>query len=269
MNEVFLFFSAITRLACIGFVVIAGLTIPEAWNLIYETTYTKEGNTILVPIETCKPLSITLDNDTSTFSGNTTFTFPNLDDAADNCHTLKFFVNASVASMFFASVAILLFIIFDLVSRYCTGPISRSSVVGMSLFLAFMLIQTAAASHAIYNECQHWVSFYEERFAELEKAEVDEVRTYGNKFFFFLTSIMAVTCAGLLVIDSILGFCFGPAPKRNDKKTNDQDSHVASPVNTSNEAAADIMDTMDNDVGTTDYQEQPSCASNPKSWTSY
>jgi hypothetical protein len=269
MNEVFLFFSAITRLACIGFVVIAGLTIPEAWNLINETTYMKEGTTILVPIETCKPLSITLDYENSTFVGNTTYTFPNLDDAADTCHTLKYFINASVASMFFAGVAILFFILFDMMSRYCTGPISRSSVVGMSLFLAFMLIQTAACTFAIYNECQYWITFYEDRFAELEKTEVDEVRTYGNKFFFFLTSIVAVSCAGLLVIDSILGFCAGPAPKRSNKKSNEQDSYVAPPMNTTNTVAADSNDTMDNNVATTDYPEQPTNAPNPKSWTSY
>jgi hypothetical protein len=268
MNEALLFLSAITRLACIGFVVIAALTIPEAWNLINETTYSKEGKIVFVPLETCKPLSITLDNSTSSFVGNTTFTFPNLNDVADNCHTLKYFINASVASMFFAGVAILLFIVFDMMSRYCTGPISRSSVVGMSLFLAFMLIQTAACSYALFNECQHWVSFYEEQFALFEKSEVDEVRTYANKFFFFLTSIMAVVCAGLLVIDSILGFCSGAAPKRNGKKNKEQE-FVAAPMNTAATAAAESNDTMDFDVETNNFPEQPSNTPDPRSWTNY
>ena len=266
MNEALLFFSAATRLACIGFVVIAGLTIPEAWNLINETTYTKEGSTVFVPIETCKPLSITLD---SALAVNATFTFPNLTDATDNCHTFQYFINASVASMFLAGVAILLFILLDMMSRYCTGPISRSSVMGMSLFLAFILIQTAACSFALYNECQYWTTFYEDRFEDLENSGVDEVRTYANKFFFFLTSIVAVVCAGLLVIDSILGFCVTTKPKRDNKKEKEQESYVATPVNTTNTVAADSNDSMENDAAATDYPEQSSNAPNPKSWTSY
>lgn len=266
MNEGFFWFSAIARLACIGFVVIAGFTIPEALNLITETSYLSEGNTILIPIEACW---IIPDFESSTFDGNATFTFSNLNDAALKCHSLKYFINASVASMVFAGAAIILFILFDLMSRCCAGSISRSSVAGMSLFLAFMLSQTAASTYAIYNECQFWVTFNEERFTKLEETEGDEVRTYGNVIFFLLTTIVAVACAGLLVIDSIFGLYVGTAPKRNNKNGNEQESYEASPVNSTNTVVFDSNETMGNDVATTDFTEQPTNDTNPRSWTSY
>ena len=255
MEVVLLLIRAIPRLACIGFLVVAALTIPEAWNLIQDETfaYTQEGSTAWVPLQTCFALDYTS-------TGNT-----NLDETNTNCHSLEYFINASVASMFFTGVAILLFIVFDIMSRYCTGPISRASVSGMSLFLAFLLIQTAACTYAIYNECQYWVSFYEQQFAALGRNDVEEVRTYANKFLFFLTSIMALACAGLLLIDSVVGFCVGPTPKGN--KTANEEEYVAPAATGTSTVAADSHDyTMEYDVAT---PEQPSQEPNTRSWTSY
>ncbi len=259
MEAVLLLISAIPRLACIGFVVMAALTIPEAWNLIQDETfaYTQEETTVWVPLQTCFALDYTS-------TGN-----PNLGDAVanTNCHTLKYFINASVASMFFTGIAILLFLLFDIMSRYCAGPISRASVSGMSLFLAFLLIQTAACTYAIYNECLYWVSFYEEQFAALGRNDVEEIRTYANKFFFFLTSIMAVACAGLLLIDSVVGFCVGPTAKRNNKAN--EEEYVAPTATGTGTVAADSHDTMEYDAATNNHPEQPSQEPNPQSWTSY
>jgi hypothetical protein len=259
LNEILLFIGAIARLACIGFVVVAGMTIPEAWNLISETTYTKENNTVYVPIETCKPLSILLDsNITIDFSDNVT-------GSINNCHTLKYFINASVASMIFAGVAILMFILFDFISRYFKGIITRSSVLGMSLFLTFILIQTAACSYALYNECKHWEDYYTSRFDELERSEVDEVRTYANKFFFFLTSILALVSAGLLLLDSILGLCVRDGATKNNKNSSNVESCTVptNPVSINNN---DAKESYDNDVPDSTITEQPV---NPKSWTNY
>jgi hypothetical protein len=212
----------------------------------------------MVPLQTCKPLSIVAFYENSTYAGNTTFSFPNLDNIDDNCHTLKYFINASVASMFFAGVAILMFICFDMLSKCNSGHFSRASVQGMSNFLIFLLIQTAACSYAIYNECQYWVTFYEERFAELEEAQIDEVRTYGNEFLFFMTSIVAVACAGLLFIDFILGFFVGMIPTKDNKKAKESESYAASPV-----------DTMENDAVPNEYPEQSTNTPNSRSWTTY
>jgi hypothetical protein len=256
MNKIVLLLSSVSRFACVGFVVMAGMAIPEAWNLIDETTYTKEGNMVYVPIETCKPLSISLDN------GNTTITFPALTGPSDNCHTLRYFINACVASMFFAGLAIAVFLLFDMSSRFCKKAVSRSSVVGMSLFLAFILVQTAACCYALYKECNYWIVFYEERFQSLEQDDVNEVRTYANKFFFFLTSIIAIGCAGLLVVDSVVAFCVGDPPNRSSKQ---QPEPNIAPAQTT--PVAEPND-IENDAAPNDFQEQAT-TTDPKSWTNY
>jgi hypothetical protein len=246
MNVATLLISVITRLACIGFVVVAGFTIPEAWNLLKETEQvaTLEDNIVYIPIEIC--------------FGTETIT--------DNCHSLRFFINACVASMFFAGFAILLFFLFDCMSRFCKGPITRPSVIGMCLFLTFILVQTAACNYALYKECMYWEEYFMKYYTEIESVDVKDVRTYGNKFFFLLTGIAALSSAGLLFLESVVAFCSGDTTRRNDDIPKQQEQMMETPLTAAASSSHANANYPTDDPTIAHALDQPA---NPQSWTSY
>ena len=261
--------SAITRLACLGFVVVAGMTIPQAWDLLDEHLFNLEGNVMYVPIVLCGPSSITIENTQLNF---------NIDNTNEGCHTLQYFINASVASMFFSGAAILIFIIWDALSKYFTGPIAQTAtVIGMGLVLIFILFQTAAVNYALYNECNYWEDYYMDRFKEAESSAVisgytsnldlsaiQEVQTYGNPFFFFLTCVMALVCSGLLLLDVLVGLLFrhGTKPK-NDEATIDPSTADSSQLKNSTSSGHEGKEAEHNEDP---LPEQPP---DHRNWTSY
>jgi hypothetical protein len=261
--------SAVTRLACLTFVVVAGMTIPQAWDLLNENTFTKEGNVVYVPLEQCSRSSITIDNAQLNLNKEST---------NDDCHTLQYFINASVASMFFSGAAILIFVLWDSLSKYCTRPIARSfAIMGMSLFLIFILFQTAAVNYALYKECNYWEDYYLDRFKDsetsavitgysnnLDLSDIEDVQTYGDPFFFFLTCIMALTCSGLLLLDALVDFVFG----RTTKPTNDD----TAPIESSTDSTQRNSNTTTNSEAKSAVPEEDPSPEQPvdhKNWTSY
>lgn len=205
-------FTFFTRVACGFFLIAAGFCIPEAWRL-NESEYTRdgsEGQIVFVPLEICDKPSITINDQIIMFN----------DADVSNCHTLEYLINACVASIFFSGVALLVFFLFDSLARCNAGPVSRSSVLGMSFFLTFIFIQTAACLYALYKECSYWEEYFMDRFAEVDGIAVSDVRTYGDKRIFFATCILALGCAGLLLIDTPLQFCAedSSTPVRRNKE---------------------------------------------------
>lgn len=245
-------FTAVTRLACAGFVVFACFAIPEAWNL-NTGDYSKDstGTIVYVPIEICDKQSISVDGNAILFDGK-----------LDSCHTLDFLINACVASIIFACAAMLLFFFFDGMARYNCGPVSRSSVLGMSLFLTFILVQTAVCCYALYNECKYWEDYFMERFDALGSSQVKDVQTYGNTFYFFYTCIAALACAGLLLIDTIMIFCSGDGEKRS-KPAAQKAAEPAPSVAASSDANQSL------DENTFAEESAPERPADPSKWTNY
>jgi hypothetical protein len=247
--------SAVTRLACLGFVVVAGMTIPQAWDILNETSFSKEGNTVYVPIELCSASSIAIEYSQLNFTREST---------NDGCHTLQYFINACVASMFFSGAAILIFILWDALSKYCAGPVARfSTTMGMSLFLTFILFQTAAVNYALYKECNYWTDYYMDRFKEAGTSSISDVQTYGDPFFFFLTCVMALSCSGLLLLDALVGFFFSRATKPTKDDAIDVRSTDSTHLNSNTSSTPGVMAV---DPVEDPPQEQPM---DPKRWTSY
>jgi hypothetical protein len=197
----------------------------------------------------------------------------NRDSTNDGCHTLQYFINACVVSMFLAGVANLFFILWDVLSKYCAKPIARSTTTaGMRLFLTFILLQTAAANYALYKECNYWKDYYLDRFNEAETnavtsgysnnlnlSSIDDVQTYGDPLFFFLTCVLALTCSGLLLLDGILRGSTQPSKEDGVDVRSTDSTHLQS--NTSFPPVVMPVDSVADSA-----PEQPT---NPKSWTSY
>jgi hypothetical protein len=198
--------TVLTRIVCICFLVAAGFSIPQAWRL-NESEYTRGGNdnkTVSVPIEICDKQSVAVDGQVIIFPGNQNA----------SCHTLEYLINACVASIMFAGVAMLIFFVFDVLARCKAGPVSRSSVLGMSFFMTFILIQAGACCYALYKECKHWEVYFMDRFDELETDQFNNVKTYGNKLYFIVTCFLALGCALLLLLDTLFNCCARDGEKK-------------------------------------------------------
>lgn len=194
-----LFFSS--RLCSFGFLAVAFTTLPHVVRLA-KNEYLRDGDTILVPLQMCAPESIEFEGGALLFSG----------DDVGECHALTYIVGACAASVIFGMAALLLFFVFDGMVRLRIGPFRMRTVLGMSFYLAFCMIQTAACCWALYKECSARQDYFERMFQEAEKSE--NVATYGNPNWFYRTMILALTAGSLLIVDSIFTFFWGLPPKR-------------------------------------------------------
>jgi len=193
--------TVVTRLICIAFVVFAAFAIPEAWSLNDEG-YQVVGSTLYVPIHMCEPQSITVGDP----AANNTIVFE--DGEEKECHTLEYLINACVASIIFAMGAMIIFFLFDTLARCNKGPVSRASVLGMSFFMTFILVQAAACSYALYNQMDFWETYFQKQFADMKDQEITDVKTHGNKNFVFINFVLALTAAGAMLFDTLtLIFC--------------------------------------------------------------
>lgn len=191
----------ISRFVCVSFLVISGIALPHIWSLTKEDfSRSEDGFTVFIPLEMCAPQSIAVEGLALIF------------DARDSnqCHALVYLIGACAASVIFAGVAMLLFFLFDMMARCECGPITPSAVLGMSVFLAFGLVQAAACCWALYKECGYRQDYFMEMFQKRGTEGIAEVRTHGNRNWFLATMIAALVTAGFLLLDSILNFlCFG------------------------------------------------------------
>jgi hypothetical protein len=202
-NPVRTIFTLFAHLTCIGFLVVAGLSIPEAWAL-NRGEYTQRGSTLFIPVNICDPDQIALNGSNITFSPG---------DDVGKCHTLEYLLNACVASIFFAGGAIILFLVFGLLARNKVGPVSMSSVFGMSLFLTFSLLQCAVCYWALFKECQSREKYVIDQYKKLGSTDIAHIKTYGDKMWFYIGMILALASAGLLFIDTVLSICCPPSKK--------------------------------------------------------
>ena len=253
-------FTLVARLACLTFVVIAGFTIPQAWNL-NESEYTKDGSTVYIPLEICEPVTISVDGNAIIFQGKD----------IGKCHTLNYLINACVASMIFAMAATLVFVLFDTLVRCNKGPVKHSSVLGMSLFLTFILVQAAACCYALYNECEFWQDYFMARFKDINSDSVDEVKTYGDTFYFRLTCMVALGTAALVLLDTLLGFCCGGETNNNNanKRKSETKSIVQPEAPSTAASTSDLNKSTDEEQESVAANSSPEAEPEPKNWTDY
>jgi hypothetical protein len=243
MVKAVLFF--ISRFVCLGFLIIAGITLPQIWSLTKEDfNRSADGFTVYIPLEMCAPQSISVEGLSIIFDTRDT----------NQCHALVYLIGACAASVIFAGVAMLLFFLFDMMARCECGPITPSAVLGMSIFMALGLTQTAACCWALYQECGYREDFFMEMFDKRGAGDIAHVKTHGNRSWFLATMIVAIVAAALLLLDSIMNFlCYG----RRERKTSE------SSVN--NVGSSDAVSTS----AATQKVANSDAESRPAGWTNY
>lgn len=210
MNPVLFFFLAITRVLCLGYVVMAGFGFIEARQLL-SGTYELRGSTLYIPLEICQPSSISVD-------GNTIST-----DATDvgRCQTLDYLVNACAISLVFSAVAVLIYMVVDGLLRIGRGPFGKATVAGMGLFLLFILIQTTVCIYALWSQARFWTDYFNDVYDALDSANnygIDNVTTHGNSLILLVVGILAVVVAGAVLIDSIVMLRSANAPMDDSER---------------------------------------------------
>lgn len=208
--------STFSRLVCIGFLVTAGITIPQIWNLTNgEFTTSEDGSTVFIPLEMCTPPSVSIEGNAIIFSG------PNV----GSCHSLTYMIGSCAAALLFAGTAMLLFFIFETMSTCgCNKHITRSSLFGMSIFLAFSLIQAAASCFALFEECRKREEYFLEMFQDSGRSTITTVKMQGARVWFFVTMVTALSAAGVLTLESLCSLCCS-----NDDKNKTESSPVPPP----------------------------------------
>lgn len=247
-------FTSLTRLACVGFLCIAGFTIPQVWKLNVGG-YHIENGTLFIPLEICEPVRVTVDGNDFNFLGKD----------IGHCHTLDYLVNACAASIIFAMAAMVVFYFFDALARCNTGPVNRSSTLGMSFFMTFILIQAAACCFALYKECKFWEDYYLTQFEELPSNHITTVDTYGKKTWFIFTCLTALITAALLLLDTLLCFCWGVDKRKGSDESRPRPepkpSEPAQSTATSDPSSSVEHESMENSA--------PADNDYPKKWTNY
>ena len=254
--------TVLARLTCIGFLVSAGLAIPEAWSLNKEEDYVRSGSTLYVPLLICEPQSI------SYSQSNNTVTFGD-DDDIGKCRSLEYLINACVASILFAMAALLIFFLFDTLARCKRGPVGSSSVLGMSLFLTFILVQAAACCFALYKEMDFWENYFQNAFDAIEDSEITEVETHGNKTTLYITFILALVSAGALLFDTLLIFCCGTgSSERKRRKSKRQDERPQNEQPTASAPSSDDLNrTAEEESFDASPQDDQLVSSSRPAWT--
>ncbi|CAB9496781.1 expressed unknown protein [Seminavis robusta] len=186
----------VSRLVQVGFAIVAAFSIPEVRQLL-NTNYERVGDTFYVPIKVCKPTEITLNGTTITLDPDT----------GNDCHSLGFLVNACAMSFLFAIVAVGVFVVSDLFARRAKG--SSATVVGMGLFLIFILLQAAACTWALFSESLFWIDYFDDDILEehFEELGIEKVDTHGNSWMLMATGGAAVLSAALLLLESLCSLC--------------------------------------------------------------
>ena len=189
-------FSWATRLACLCFAVLAGISIPHALSFSKDQVVV-QGNTVTMPVLLCKPGNLQVAGSMVSF------------DAANNsgCHTLSFLASACAMSLVFSMAAIVIFgmaTVFSYRRRVGKSTIS-GAVAGMGFFLSFMLAQTAVCLWALGREGNFWESFYKEVMADVDSGI--NVKLHGNSNVLIATGAFGLIAALFLIVETLLMYC--------------------------------------------------------------
>lgn len=128
----------------------------------------------------------------------------------EDCRTPAFLVNAAAASLFVSAFSTLVFVTLTTLLEY--GKLSRfqwaqkGMVLGISLFLIFIYIQTAISSWALAEETRILVSATSKvlkESGEYERFGLEDVRSHGNGIYLWVSGACAIFAAAGVLIDTV------------------------------------------------------------------
>lgn len=140
----------------------------------------------------------------------------------------------------------MLFFFFEMLSSCGCKQITSSSLFGMSVFLAFSLIQAAASCFALFEECRKREEYFLDMFQTSGQTTISSVKMQGRRVWFFVTMVTALSAAGILLLESVcLLLCCGgqsdnvkeeknvaPAPEENPKTKDDPSTAISTSAET-------------------------------------
>lgn len=216
----------------VAFLIAGCFAIPEARKFNTVNEYIRDGTTLYIPLEVCEPASLEIDGQTISYEA----------DEVGNCHDLRYLVNACIAGIIFAMSAMVLFFVFDILERYKKGKVKRSSVLGMSLFMFFILIQAGACLLALYSESIFWTGYFERIYDKLPEYGIEDVRTHGKTVPLLMALVFALASACALLLDSIWSFCSEePNASKTSKTSSGPITSSAYPEETSTSPSTELV----------------------------
>ncbi|CAB9515686.1 expressed unknown protein [Seminavis robusta] len=246
-GTIFILFS---RAACITYVILAGFTFPEIQKL-HKTQFTIIGETYHVPIAICEPGALSI--------GDTTI-FQDVAEIA-GCRTMDVLINSCASSLILSAVAVLIYVVIDLLSR-CHHGMDRGSVSGMGIFLLFIVFQASSTTWALAEESDFWSDymsrFWKEQGFQEDYPIVTRVHTYGNEMLLWSTGSVGAAACILIFFESMANLCCSVSEPDPDDGDEDEAGKVEPPnVEEEPNKVADDPKFPDIDIETGKKQETP------------
>jgi hypothetical protein len=199
-----------------------------------------QGSTVYAPLLACDSVTVnsneTLNSENSTstaFAGATC-------DEHDNS-----IIWAVIVSLAISMAAVVVFLVFGFMADYRIGPLNKSSVLGMGLFLIFILVQSAIGVWSLVSTAQYWISYYE-RHVEADK----EVEVYGSINLLTATGGVAIGAAGMLLLECLTRMCCRASEKSPSASTESHEQQEPSKQETSppSDDSADVSSITDHNT---------------------
>lgn len=141
--------------------------------------------------------------------------------------------------------ATVFFFVFGLMAKCHKGPFNQSSVLGMGLFLIFILVQTAAATWALAKEADSWKNYFQTLLQSDPSYGINQVSVYGSAIMLQATGGVAIGAAACLLLDSVVSACCGAKiRKEKDDEASGTDATPSEPIG-KEASPSDVMSNTD------------------------
>jgi hypothetical protein len=150
-----------------------------------------------------------------------------------------------IISLVFSMAAVAIFVLFGILADYKLGPFNKSAVLGMGLFLIFILTQSAICVWSLVSSTQYWVNYYESRFQSDPALGISDVKVYGSINLLMVTGGLAVGAAAFALLDCWSRLC---CKSSKDKATSASSQQVEAKQEASatSDASEDVSSITDN-----------------------
>lgn len=186
-------FSLAVRIVCLTFAVMAAFCIPEARKYLRDDVVGQD-DVVFMPLTICKPSTFEFDGALISFDTND----------AKGCHVMTFLANSCAMSLVFSILALAVFGLADYSAQRGRSRVP-GAVVGMGLFLVFILLQTAVTTWALGSESRFWENYYQTILADIAGSSgYKEMRMHGDSMMLIFTGSMAVLCALVMGVETLL-----------------------------------------------------------------
>lgn len=247
---------ALSRTLYVAFVIVALLTFPQMRQLL-DNAWTKQGSTLYVPLVICQPDSIEVDGSIISFDAND----------VGGCFTMNFLVNACAASLLLSSLAVIIFLVMDVLWRWHNPKnlyrLSRNA--GTGTFLTIILLQAAFCVGSLVREADFWVGYFSTMVNQMKASgsssyNYDHVETYANRSLLWTTTGIGFLAAFVTAIEHLVGFCWrqgesrsnmdDPGSAKQSIQALQASKQQTQSVNTSSSVALDSVSSVDESKST-------------------